>query len=169
MNWKKIIRRTLAVLALMFVIAVVGGYFYLKSGTFSRLAMRKIIEQANQATGGHTQIGAFDFDLSTLTAHLYGVVVRGTEPAAAHPLLEVNKITVGLKIQSVLRHKINLSEARSTQIEFVGNRPVLDRARTVADIAREHGLRHGVVAADSALRAGVTRSQLEAAVRPMRS
>jgi translocation and assembly module TamB len=112
MNWKKIIGRTLAVLAIIFVIAIVGGYFYLKSSTFSRLAMRKIIEQANQATGGHTQIEAFAFDLSTLTAHLYGVVLRGTEPPAAHPLLEVNKLTVGLKIQSVLRHKINLSELR---------------------------------------------------------
>ncbi len=110
MNWKKIIRRTLAVLAIMFVIAIVGGYFYLKSSTFNRFAMRKIIEQANQATGGHTQIGAFDFEPSTLTVHLYGVVLRGTEPPAAYPLLEVNKLTVGLKIQSVLHHKINLSE-----------------------------------------------------------
>jgi translocation and assembly module TamB len=112
MHWKKIIGRTLAVLAIMFVIVIVGGYFYLKSNTFSRLAMRKIIEQANQATGGQTQIEAFDFELSTLTAHLYGVALRGTEPPAASPLLEVDKLTVGLTIQSVFRHKINLSQLR---------------------------------------------------------
>jgi uncharacterized protein involved in outer membrane biogenesis len=74
--------------------------------------MRKIIEQTNQATGGRTQIEAFDFELSTLTAHLDGVVLHGNEPPAARPLLEVNKLTVGLKIQSVFRHKINLSELR---------------------------------------------------------
>ncbi len=110
MHWKRIVVRALAALAIVCVITVVGGYFYLKSSTFSHFAMRKIIEQANQATGGHTQIGAFDFDLSTLTAHLYGVVLRGTEPPAARPLFEVHKLTVGLKIQSVLRRKVSLSE-----------------------------------------------------------
>jgi hypothetical protein len=55
----------------------------------------------------------------------------------------------------------------SEQIVFVDDRPVLDRARTVADIARERGLAHGVVTADSAMRAGVTRAQLVAAYAPM--
>ena len=55
------------------------------------------------------------------------------------------------------------------QIIFVDEMPVLDLARTVADIAREHGARHGIVAASSALRAGVSRAALERAVEPMRS
>lgn len=55
------------------------------------------------------------------------------------------------------------------QIAFVGELPILDVPRTVADIAREHGLRHGVVAASSALRAGVGRRALEAAIVPMRN
>lgn len=55
------------------------------------------------------------------------------------------------------------------QIRFVDGRPVLDAARTVADIAREDGLTAGIVAADGALRQGVTRADLCAAVEPMRS
>lgn len=55
------------------------------------------------------------------------------------------------------------------QIEFVDDRPVLDRARTVADLAREHGLAQGVVAADSVLRAGMSRAALKAAYQPMRN
>ena len=55
------------------------------------------------------------------------------------------------------------------QIVFVDGVPVLDLARTVADIARDHGRRHGIVAASSALRTGVSRRDLEAAVEPMRS
>jgi hypothetical protein len=55
------------------------------------------------------------------------------------------------------------------QIAFVDDLPVLDRARTVADIAREHGLRHGLVAADAALRAGEPRSSLEQAYESMRN
>lgn len=57
----------------------------------------------------------------------------------------------------------------SEQIAFVGDLPVLDLPRTVADIAREHGLRHGVVAASSALRSGVTRRALQDAIVPMRN
>lgn len=55
------------------------------------------------------------------------------------------------------------------QIAFVGELPVLDIPRTVADIAREHGLRHGVVAASSALRLGFSRRALADAIVAMRS
>jgi translocation and assembly module TamB len=110
MKWKRTIGWTLAVLVVLIGIGVIGGYFYLKSSGFRQFAIRKIVEQANEATGGRTQIRALDFNLSTLTAHLYDVVIRGNESPAAPPLLEVDKLTVGLKIQSVLHHKINLSE-----------------------------------------------------------
>ncbi len=56
-----------------------------------------------------------------------------------------------------------------SQVEVVDGRPMLDRARTAVDIAREHGLQHGVVACDSALRAGVPRARLERAYAPMRN
>lgn len=46
-------------------------------------------------------------------------------------------------------------------------RAVLDRARTVADIARDRGLEAGVVAADSAMNSGVSRAALRAAIDPM--
>lgn len=44
----------------------------------------------------------------------------------------------------------------------------LDVPRTVVDLARTHGYRAGLVAADGALQAGVTRSQLWAATASMR-
>ncbi len=53
-------------------------------------------------------------------------------------------------------------------VEQAGIR-VLDAARTGLDIAREHGLRAGVVAIDSARRSGTTLSQLEAEVALMKS
>src|SRR5262249_1047160 len=70
----------------------------------------KIIEAADQSTGGHTRVSGFDFHLGTLTAHLYGVELRGTEPAGSQPLLRVDKITVGLKIRSVVHHTVNIGE-----------------------------------------------------------
>lgn len=68
------------------------------------------------------------------------------------------------------RHGVKHHKApmRPDQIVFVDDQPVLDIPRTVADIAREHGLRHGIVAAGSALRSGVPRSALRAAIEPMR-
>jgi hypothetical protein len=51
----------------------------------------------------------------------------------------------------------------------VDDHPVLDVPRTVADVGREHGIRHAIVAANSALRAGESIRALRAAVEPMRS
>jgi translocation and assembly module TamB len=110
MRWNRVIGWTFTAIGAIVLIVVVGGLFYLKTDAFRHFAMREIIEQADEATGGHTQIQAFDFELSSLTAHLYGIVVRGKEPASSPPLLEVNSLTVRLKIQSVLHHKINLRE-----------------------------------------------------------
>jgi translocation and assembly module TamB len=110
MKWKKSFGWTLAVLMIAITVSMMGGYLYLQSDAFRQLAMRKIVIDANEATGGHTQIGALDFELSTLTAHLYDVVIRGNESPDAPPLFRVDKLTVGLKIQSVLHRKVNLSE-----------------------------------------------------------
>jgi len=110
MTWKIKAAWTLAVLAVVIAIAAIAGYFYLQSSAFRQFAMRKIIAQADEATGGHTQIGAFDFAPGTLTAHLYDVVVRGKESPDAPPLLAIRKLTIGLKVQSILRRKLSLDE-----------------------------------------------------------
>jgi predicted transcriptional regulator of viral defense system len=72
------------------------------------------------------------------------------------------------------RHGVShhLAPFRTEQIVDVEGVPTFDLARTAVDIARSHGpkgLAYGVVACDSALRAGATREELEAAVQPMRS
>ena len=110
MQWKRTIGWIFLGLILLVIIAVAGGYLYLRSSGFQQFALRKISEQADQATGGRTQISRLDFSLSKLTAHLYGIVVHGSEPAGAPPLLQVDELTVGLKIKSVFRRQINLDE-----------------------------------------------------------
>jgi translocation and assembly module TamB len=110
MRVRTIIGWTFAILAILIGLALVGGYFYLRSNAFRQLAIRKIVEQANETTGGHAQIGSLDFKLSTLTAHVYNVVIRGNESPDAPPLLQLDELTVAVKIQSALHRKINLSE-----------------------------------------------------------
>jgi len=110
MRSKKTILWILATLAILIVIALGGGYFYFQSDSFRRLAIDKIVAETNQATGGRAQIAALDFQLSTLTAHLYKIVLRGNEPPAAPPLFQVDELTVRLKLESVFHRKVTLRE-----------------------------------------------------------
>lgn len=70
----------------------------------------------------------------------------------------------------VCHHRAPFEPHQIVDIEGV---PTFDMARTAVDIARGHGqrdgLRFGIVACDSAMRAGVTRAELEAALAPMRN
>jgi hypothetical protein len=65
--------------------------------------------------------------------------------------------------------KHHLARFRPEQVLVVNDLPVLDHARTAVDIGRERGEMDGLVACDSALRMGVPRSALEAALEPMRN
>jgi translocation and assembly module TamB len=107
---KRFIGWTLAGLAALIAVLVIGGYFYLKSGSFQQFALRKIVQQTEEATGGRTEIAGMDFDLSTLTAHLYNITVHGTEGPGQPPLLHADKLTVRIKILSALKREVNLRE-----------------------------------------------------------
>src|SRR3984893_12043364 len=110
MRWQRIIGWMAVALVGLILVGVVGGYFYLKSSGFKQYALRTIVQRTNDATGGRAEIGNLDFQLSTLTAHLYGIIVHGGESSDQAPLLQIDKLTVGLKIQSILHHKVFLSE-----------------------------------------------------------
>jgi hypothetical protein len=68
------------------------------------------VQDTNDATGGRAEIRQLDFELSTLTAHLYNITLHGSEHPDQPPLLQVDKLTVGLKIQSLVHRKITLNE-----------------------------------------------------------
>ena len=73
------------------------------------------------------------------------------------------------------RHGVchHLAPFEPHQIVEIEGVATFDMARTAVDIARSHGqregLRYGIVACDSAMRAGVTRIELQAALAPMKS
>jgi translocation and assembly module TamB len=151
MRRRKIIGGALAVIGILILAAGVGGYYFLKSKRFEKLAIDTILEDINAATGGRAEVGRFDFQLSTLTAHLYDITLRGIEPADQPPLLHADKITVGLKIQSILRRKISLSQllierpVANVQVDRNGksNLPQSSRPRSrsslsVFDLAAQH-------------------------------
>jgi translocation and assembly module TamB len=110
MKWNHKVVKILAVFVALVVIIAAAGYFYLKSSGFQQFALKKIIEQVDQATGGRAQIQSLDFKLSTLTARLHHIVIRGKEPSQDPPLLQADKLTATLKIDSVFHRKITLRE-----------------------------------------------------------
>src|SRR5437667_1320951 len=110
MNWKRILGWVAAVSLILVVVIAIGGYFVLRSHSFHRYVLAKIVEKASASTGGKVEIGNYDFHWSTLTADAYNLIVHGTEPANQRPLFQADKLTLRLKILSVLHEKINLRE-----------------------------------------------------------
>jgi translocation and assembly module TamB len=110
MNWKRIIGWTAAIILALVVFVFVGGFFLLRNQGFHRYVIAKIVQKAGETTGGRVEIQNFDVHLSALRANAYGLVIHGTEPAGQKPLLQLDKLSVGLKILSVLQHKVNLNE-----------------------------------------------------------
>lgn len=64
----------------------------------------------------------------------------------------------------VRRHGARFADIRVLTVDGL---PMLDIPRTVVDLAREHGYRAGLVAADGAMQLGVSRAELAAAASEM--
>src|SRR5947199_9832581 len=110
MSVKRTIGWTLAGLAILLIVAVIVGYLYLRTNSFQRFAIREIVKQADQASGGRTEIGGLDFKLSTLTAHLYNITVRGPARPGQPPLPRADQLTVRARLLSVRPHQISSRE-----------------------------------------------------------
>jgi translocation and assembly module TamB len=118
MTRKRIIGWTFGTITLLIIIILVGGYFLLRSQAFQHYLIAKIEEQARDATGGQVEIQKLDLHLSGLRADAYGIVVRGTENDPSRPLLSVDKLSLNLKIVSLIHHSVDLNE-------IIVERPVL--------------------------------------------
>ena len=97
-------------------------------------------------------------------AYLHGLPILEARPRRVH-------VTRPGHLGGSTKHGIQHHQAPVAieQIEFVDDWPVLDLPRTVADIGREHGIRHAIVATNAALSRGVSRRSIQAAIRPMRN
>jgi hypothetical protein len=71
----------------------------------------------------------------------------------------------GGRLEHGVKH--HLAPYQRDQVLEVEGVPVLDAARTAADIAREHGYVHGTIACDAARQLGVRLGALWSAVEPM--
>ena len=118
MKWKKIIQWTLGVLAALLLLLGIGVYWVQHSQSFHQWALRKIVERAESATGARIEIRDFAIHWKALRVDLDGIVVHGSEGQHQIPLLAADHVEVGLKIISIFRRKVDLSELILTHPVF---------------------------------------------------
>jgi translocation and assembly module TamB len=110
MNWKKLARWTGSVVALLIIVVLAGSYVALRTPCFHHYVLAKIIDKGEGETGGTLLVQDWDVHFFPVRVDLYGIVLHGTEPEDASPLLQVDKLTVGLKFSSLLHRQLRLSE-----------------------------------------------------------
>ena len=80
-------------LALLLFVAVI---IVVQTSWFRNYVRQKIVTSIEDATGGRTEVGSFSFHWLHLRAVVRNLVIHGTEPADAAPLLRANLVEVDL-------------------------------------------------------------------------
>lgn len=106
-------------IATLMVVVIIAGYFVLRSAAFHRYVIGKVNQKIQQATGGRSEIGSYSVQLRPVVVTVNHLVIHGTEPKGTRPLFETEKMTLGLKIVSLLHGKVDLNDI---QIE----RPIIN-------------------------------------------
>ncbi|MGH9431760.1 MAG: hypothetical protein ACRD3T_09475, partial [Terriglobia bacterium] len=109
MNWKKAIKRLSVAIVILLAVFVIAASLLLRSRSFHRYLLAKMDQKAERATGSRVTIGDFRFRWSGLRADLYRLTLDGVEKNPAQPLFTADHVAVGLKIISVLGHKVRLN------------------------------------------------------------
>ena len=110
MRGKQIVRWMGAVVVLLLLLAVVGGYIAGKTPQFHQYVLAKIIEQVESSTGGKLEVENWDFHLSPMVVTLYGITLHGMEGREQKPLLKVDQLTIGVSARGLLRRRLQLTE-----------------------------------------------------------
>lgn len=110
MNWKKLARWSVGVVALLITVVLAGGYIVLRTSWFHHYVLAKITEEGEADTGAKLIVQNWDVHFFPVKADLYGIVLHGTEPEGAKPLLQVDRLTVGINFHSLIHRHLRLSE-----------------------------------------------------------
>lgn len=118
---RRTIRHLAAVAAVVFLIIVVvltGALYTLHTKWFRDKVREKVVAAIEGVSGGRVEIDSFNYDWLSLTAEFRGLVVHGTEPSSAQPLVKASRVRIQLKIISVFERNIDLSSVVVDRPEF---------------------------------------------------
>ncbi|HEX2327974.1 MAG TPA: translocation/assembly module TamB domain-containing protein [Candidatus Angelobacter sp.] len=107
-NWKKIILWAVGAIFLLVIgICLTAVLLVHHNAGFRGFLLAKVESAVKDSTGATLQVHDFELRLSTLTLDIYGIVVHGTEPASAPPLVQADHLAVGVTIDSILQRKFH--------------------------------------------------------------
>src|SRR5262245_8648648 len=92
------------------IVLFIAGVFIVRSRTFHQYVLARIIERAQQATGGRVEIGDFAFRFWGLRADLHRISLHGTELDPQTPLFRADRLSLALNLISVWRREIAVKE-----------------------------------------------------------
>jgi translocation and assembly module TamB len=110
MAWKRKLGWIAVVLVTSIAVIGVAGYLIVDSQRFHGYLLAQIEKQTSEATGAQVRVQNLALHISQLTADGYGITVRGNQPASSRPLVQADQLRIRLRIVSVLRKKVDLSE-----------------------------------------------------------
>lgn len=99
-------------LGVLIAIAAIAGVaaVLFESGLATNWMRKKLITEIQARTGMRADIQAFHFQLWNLHTEIEGLTLHGLEPANAAPLFHADRVDVGIRVISFLRHQIALDE-----------------------------------------------------------
>jgi translocation and assembly module TamB len=98
----------LSAAAAFLIVLAVSAVWIAQSDWFRERVRVRLISEAETATGGKVEIGSFGFDWRTLTARIDRLVIHGSEPSGAAPLLAVDSASVTLRVVSLFRRDFSI-------------------------------------------------------------
>jgi translocation and assembly module TamB len=111
----KIAAWTGGILLALVIAAGIAGIMLIRSDWLREKVRERIVGEAQVATGGRVEIGSFRFDWESLTAEIDKLVIHGREAADQAPLLAVEKLSVGLRIISLMKREFDVASVRAEQ------------------------------------------------------
>ena len=100
---------TVAGVAVLLLLALGAGVLLIRSDWFFNQVRERVVAELHKATGGTVELQSFHLDWKTMTAEAEGLVIHGTEPPGEEPLFRAAKITIGLKVISMVKRQFDVA------------------------------------------------------------
>jgi translocation and assembly module TamB len=109
-NWKRAASWSAIALSALAVSSIAIALVLFHSEAFKNYLLEKIQQTASESLNTPVRMQNLGLHFSPLSADLYGVTVRGTEPGTEPPLLTIDHIKIGITIISIIRREWNLND-----------------------------------------------------------
>lgn len=109
---------SIAVLATLTIVALVGAYFVASSARFEELVRQRLAAELERASGGRVEIAGFHWRLLALEADADGVVIHGLEDAGEEPYARIKHLRVRVSLLNWMAPQLLLRDLEVEQPSF---------------------------------------------------